>query len=91
MFEESREFANPVHFAMDVSVCFGGDHEFETSVMNQHGHQTKMLLKGRGDDGTSAILILVIAHLLFANVIFRLPEGAQLTLEQISHLPLWGP
>jgi hypothetical protein len=39
----------------------------------------------------STMLVLVIACLVFAILILRSPEAAQLTPEQISLLPLWGP
>jgi hypothetical protein len=53
-------------------------------------HETKTLSRRQGD-ATSVTLILVIAHLLLANLYFRLPEVVQLTAEQIASLPLWGP
>jgi hypothetical protein len=59
-------------------------------TLQQAGQKTTKLSKKHGD-ATTTILVLVIACLVFAILILRLPEAAQLTPEQISLLPLWGP
>ena len=48
------------------------------------------VLSGKVDDAISVTLILVIASLVLAILAWR-PEVAQLTPEQISQMPLFGP
>ena len=48
------------------------------------------VLSSKVDDAISVTLILVIASLVLAILAWR-PEVAQLTPEQISPMPLFGP
>jgi hypothetical protein len=48
------------------------------------------VLSGKVDDAISVTLILVIAGLVLAILTWR-PEVTQLTPEQISQMPLFGP
>jgi hypothetical protein len=54
------------------------------------GYKTTASSSKQGD-GSSPILVLIIACLVLTILILGSPDAAQLTPEQLTHLPLFGP
>lgn len=43
------------------------------------------------DDAATAVLVLVVACLIFAIIVLCTPNSVVLTADQISLMPGWGP
>jgi hypothetical protein len=58
---------------------------------NRAAEYTQMMRQANKDKDASTLrLILVIALLITANLLLRVPD-AVLSVDQINQMPLWGP